>query len=221
MLEQHLKNCSKNLYHILKTLQNNLISYCGQFITEFVSRKIKNFFFFFFFSILADKASDCSNQKQLSLIIRSVDSDCLIKEELLGFLHCDLGLVGKALAEITLDGLINYVFDIRNCRGQDYVGTAAVSGYNNELSIHIFKINSKAIYTHYHSHRLNFVFGAACNIQCISNVFDQIKKFLFYKFSVPLKKMLINSIKEDAPDCQKMVVSLLYYSKGLKSNMVG
>ena len=132
----------------------------------------------------------------------------------MGFLHCDLELVGKALAEIILDGLINYVFDIRNCRGQDYVGTAAVSGYNNELSTHICKINSKAIYTHYHSHRLNFVFGAACNIQCISNVFDQIKKFLFYKFSVTLKKMLINSINEDVPDCQKMVVWLLYYSKG-------
>ena len=113
---------------------------------------------------LLQKLFQKDNQEQLSLIIRYVDSDCVIREELLSFLHCDLELVGKALAEIILDGLINYVFDIRNCRGQDYVGAAALSGYNNELSTHIYKINSKAIYAHYHSHRLNFVFGAACDI---------------------------------------------------------
>ena len=45
----------------------------------------------FFFSILADDASDCSNQEQLSQFIRYVDSDCSIREEFLGFLHCDLG----------------------------------------------------------------------------------------------------------------------------------
>ena len=40
-LEQHLKNCSKNASYVSKTLQNYLISCCGQFITKFVARKIK------------------------------------------------------------------------------------------------------------------------------------------------------------------------------------
>ena len=62
LLEQRLKNCSKNGSDILKTSQNDLISCCGQFITELVVREIKENYFF---SILVDEASDSSNQVRL------------------------------------------------------------------------------------------------------------------------------------------------------------
>ena len=52
------------------------------------------------------------------LIIIYVDSACVIREELLDFLHCDLGLSDKTLAETVLGGLIDLGLDIRNCRGQ-------------------------------------------------------------------------------------------------------
>ena len=66
VLEQHIKTCSKNASYNSKTSQNDLISCCGQSITELVVRKIKENRFF---SILADEASDCSNQEQLPLVI--------------------------------------------------------------------------------------------------------------------------------------------------------
>ena len=177
-----------------------MISCCGKFITELVVRKIKENQFF---SILADEASDCSNQEQLSLVIRYVDGDCVIREEFLGFLYCGLGLSGKALAETVLDGL-----NFRNCSGQGYDGAAAFSGHINGLSANICKINSKAIYTYCHSHCLNLVIGASCNIQCVRNVFDQIKEIsYFFKFSEHQQKILINSIKEHAPDSQKNKLS--------------
>ena len=122
--------------------------------------------------------------EQLSLVIRYVDSDCVIREEFLGFLHRELGLSGKAFAKTVLDGLINLGLDIRNCCGQGCVGAAAVSAHINELSAQICKINSKVIYTHCHSHRLNLVIGASCNIQCVRNVFDQIREIsYFFNFS--------------------------------------
>ena len=114
MLEQHLKNCSKKASCISKTSLNDLISYCRQFITGAIVRKIKENQFF---PTLADEASDCSNQEQLSLVIRYVYSDYVIREEFLGFLHCDLGLSGKTLAEAVLGGSVNLGLDIRNCRG--------------------------------------------------------------------------------------------------------
>ena len=120
-----------------------------------------------------------------------------------GLLHCDLGLLGKPLAETVLSGLINLGLDIRNCDGLGYDGAAAVSGHINGLSAHICKINSKAIYAHCHSHRLNLFIGTSCNIQCVRNVSDQIKEiFYFFKFSESQQKMLINSVKEHA-DSQK------------------
>ena len=74
VLEQHLKNCSRNVSYVSKTLANDLISCCGQFITELVFRNIKQNKLF---SMLADEGSDCSNQGQLSLVIRYVDIDFL------------------------------------------------------------------------------------------------------------------------------------------------
>ena len=109
-----------------------MISTCEQFITELVVRKIKENQFF------SDEAPNCSNQEQLSLIIRYVDSDCITRLEFLGFLHCDLS--GKVLAETGLAGLINLCLDIRNCRGQGYDRAAADSGHINGLSAHICKI---------------------------------------------------------------------------------
>ena len=91
-----------------------MFSYCGQFITKFVVRKIKENRLF---SKFADEPSDYSNQEELSLVIRYVDSDCVTREEFLGSLHCDLGLSGKALIETVLGGLINLGLYIRNCRG--------------------------------------------------------------------------------------------------------
>ena len=79
-------------------------------------------------------------------------------------LHCDSGFLDKELAETVLPGLINFNLDIRNCHGQGYEGVAAVSRHINGLSAHICKINSKAIYTHCHSHCLNLVIYGSCNI---------------------------------------------------------
>ena len=139
------------------------------------------------------------------------------------FLHCDLGLSGKALAGTVLGGLIILGLGLRNCPGQGYDRVAVVYGHLNGFSVHICKINSKAIYTHCHSHRLNLVIGASCNIQWIRNVFTEIKEVsYFFKFSEPEQKMLINSIIKHAPDSQKKkVIWFLSYSIGWKRNRIG
>ena len=112
------------------------------------------------------------------------------------------------MAEIVLGGLINLGLDINNCCGQGYDGAAGASGHINGLSADNCKINSKAIYTHCHSHHLNLVIGASCNIQCVRSAFDQIKEISqVFKFSEPRQKMLINSIKKHTPDSQKKRLS--------------
>ena len=211
MLEQRIKNCSKNARYISKTSQNHLICCGGQFLTALVIRKIIEIIF------LADEVSDCSIQEQLSLVIRYADRDCVTREEFLGFLHCDLGLSGKALAGTVIGGLINLGLGIRNCPGQGYDRAAVVYGHLNGFSVHICKINSKAIYTHCHSHRLNLVIGASCNIKWIRNAFSEIIEVsYFFKFSESEQKMLINSIIKHAPASQEKgyLISVLF--DGLK-----
>ena len=97
-----------------------------------------------------------------------------------GFLHCELGFSGKALAETVLSGIANLTLDIHNCRGHGYDGASPVSGYINGLSAQILRINEKTMYTHCHSHRLNLAVAASCNIQIVRNVLEQIKELSYF-----------------------------------------
>ena len=65
-------------------------------------------------------------------------------------------------------------------------------------------INEKAIYTHCHSHRLNSVVPASCNIQIVRNVLDQIKELsYFFNYSEPRQKILDACIENYAPNSSK------------------
>ena len=122
----------------------------------------------------------------------------------MGFLHCNLGLSGKALAETVLNGIANLTLDIQNCHGQGYDGASSVSGYINGLSAQIICINEKAIYTHCHSHQLNLEVAASCNIQIVRNVLDQIKELsYFFNYSEPRQKILDACIENYAPNSSK------------------
>ena len=98
----------------LPRMSELMYCYCN-FIKDALIKDIKENEFI---SILADEASDCSNQEQLSFVLTFVDKHGDIREELLGFLHCELGLSGKALAETILAEIRNLTLDIKNCRGQ-------------------------------------------------------------------------------------------------------
>ena len=119
-------------------------------------------------------------------------------------MHCELSLSGKALAETILTEIGNLTLDINNCWGQGYDGAVSVSGHINSLSTHRHRISEKAVHTHCHSHWLNVVVAASCNIQYVRNVIDQSKHLsFFFTFSEPRHKMLDLSIENHAPDCLK------------------
>ena len=92
VLENHLQNHQKNASYISKTSQNKLISCCGQVITDKLISEVKNSKYF---SILADEACDSAVKEQLSLVLRYVDSEYNIKEDVFRFVHCKEGLSGK------------------------------------------------------------------------------------------------------------------------------
>ena len=175
-LENHLKTCSKNVSYISKTSHNELIYCLGKFIKDALIKDIKESNFF---SILADEASDCSNQEQLCFVLRFVDKGGKIRDQFLGFLHFELGLSGKALAETILTEIVNLILDINNCQRQWHDRTASISGHIHGFSGHILRINEKALYTHCHNHQLNLVVAASCSIQYVRYALNQISSLIF------------------------------------------
>ena len=83
-------------------------------IAERIINEVKNRQFF---SILADEASDISNKEQLSLVLRFVDENNEIREEIICFLHCDSGLSGESLAKLIMDKTHELGLSMDKCRG--------------------------------------------------------------------------------------------------------
>ncbi|XP_065645795.1 52 kDa repressor of the inhibitor of the protein kinase-like [Hydra vulgaris] len=170
VLEHHLNSCAKNASYISNSSQNELINYCGKYIQNILISDIKENQFFL---IITVEASDCSNQEQMSLIIRFIDSSFDVREEVMGFLHCKYGLSGEALCKTILLCLKDYSLDISNCRGQGYDGAGSVVGHIKGLAKRIKDYNDKAVYTHCFSHRLNLSVANSCKLQEVRNMMEQ------------------------------------------------
>ena len=172
VLEGHLKQHQKNASYTSKTTQNKSITCCGQLISETIVAEIKKNKFY---SILADEACDSAMKEQLSLFIRYVDSSNNVKEDFLRFIHCKEGLSGNDLSSVLITTIKELKLDIMNCREKGYDGAGAVAGHINGLSACILRYNSKALYTHCHSHRLNLCVSDSCKVHSVRNIFDKIR----------------------------------------------
>ena len=56
-----------------------------------------------FFSVLADEATDISNETQMALVLRFIDDTEEIIEKFVSFINCENGISGEALAKSITD----------------------------------------------------------------------------------------------------------------------
>ena len=91
-----------------------MISICGNHIREKI---LKEICIAGFYSVIADEATDAANQEQLSITIRYVGNDVPC-ENFLGFLHCQTGVTGEAIAGNILSQLNTWQLPTSLLRGQ-------------------------------------------------------------------------------------------------------
>jgi len=202
-LENQLKFAPKNATYKSKTSQNEFLSAASDCIVNGITQEIRDAKFF---SILADEARDCSNKEQLSLIIRYVDAkENKIREKFLGFIECNEGVTGAALAKKITDTLEKLGLDVNLARGQSYDGAGNVSGYKNGLSAHILRINDKALYTHCASHRLNLCVAESCKKVEVKNVQDKIQAITyFFTYSPQREEVLVSMVRKYKPNLKNL-----------------
>ena len=76
-LKEQIERADKNMTYLSKTNQNQLIGATSKFIRNAILTNINNGSRFY--SIMADEATDISNKEQLSVIVRYVAPDLLLK----------------------------------------------------------------------------------------------------------------------------------------------
>ena len=66
ILKEHLKSSSSRATYISKTIQNDLIKACGEYIRDKILEEVRSCRFF---TVIADEATDSSNSEQLSIVL--------------------------------------------------------------------------------------------------------------------------------------------------------
>ena len=198
ILKDHFQRAPKNATYRSKSVQNELIQCCADFIRNKLTTEIKKAKYF---SVLADEANDYSNKEQMSFIIRFVDENDEIREEFLEFVHCPKGIKGEQICELIKETVENLGLDMRDCRGQGYDGAGNMAGKYIGAAALIKQDYKSAVYVHCAAHRLNLCVVAACKIQMIKNMMNTIQRASqFFSNSPKRQSYLEKNIKSIYPE---------------------
>ena len=179
MLKEHLKTAAGNALYTSKTVQNEMITICGNIVRRKLLEMVQKAGFF---SVIADEATDIANDEQLSICVRFVEGGSLC-EKFLGFLECRSGVTGEAIAENILSKLVDWQLQPQLLCGQAYDGAGAMAGKSKGAASRILSKYPKALYTHCSAHRLNLCVMKCCSIREVSNMMqtaDKISRFFNY-----------------------------------------
>ena len=176
VLENHLKTAAGNALYTSKTVQNEMITICGNIIQGKLLGMVKKAGFF---SVIADEATDVANDEQLSICVRFVHNGSRC-EKFLAFHECQSGVTGEALADDILSALVEWQLQPQLLCGQAYDGAGAMAGKSKGVASRILSKYHKALYTHCAAHRLNLCVMKCCSIREVSNMMqtaDKISRF--------------------------------------------
>lgn len=140
-----------------------------------------------------------ANQEQLSISMRYVHKNVLY-ERFLGFLTCETGVTGEALAENILTQLTSWQLSPDLLRGQSYDGAGAMSGKVKGVAARINSQYPKALFVHCVSHRLNL----SCSGCEVSNMIDTVSCIArFFNYSPKRQVCLDRWITDTLPTEEK------------------
>ena len=103
---------------------------------------------------MADETRDISNNEQLAIIIRWVDMNYDIHEDLIGMVHVPATTSTTLTADIK-DVLIRCILPLDLCRGQAYDGAANMMGHLSGVAKQLQDEQPAAIKVHCLAHSLN------------------------------------------------------------------
>ena len=193
VLSDHLQSAPANATYTSKTIQNELIVICGDLIRNKILERIRQACYF---SVLADEATDISNDEQLSISIRYVDEGSP-KEVFVEFHKCTTGVTGQAIADDILLNLKNWQLQLEFLRGQAYDGAGAMAGKSKGAAACIVAKQPKALYTHCASHRLNLCVVKCCSIREISNMMQSADKVSHFFSNSPKRQLALEKWIDD------------------------
>ena len=180
-------------------IQNELIECLGEELQSLLLAEVRRAPHFV---VLADEATDSSNKEQLPLVLRFVDLEDTIREELIDVLHCSEGITGEAISNLIEQALLTYNLDMSWFRGQVYDGAGGMSGWLQGCAARLAAKYTKALYMHCSSHCSNLCVANATNVQDVQMFWVKEVNF-FYEYSPKRANELTTFIKDSDSNTRK------------------
>ena len=183
VLRDHVAHSSKNVTYTSSRIQNQILDILGSSIVRVIVQRVRDATFY---TVIADEVTDCSNKEQLSLVLRYVSQeDNLIREDFIGFIECDCGITGRALAEKILSFLSTLGLDPTNLRGQAYDGAGNMSGRVNGTAAVQYPL---ALYLHRTSHSLNLAVVKSLDETSVRNMIGIVNRVSIFFSAHPKRQ---------------------------------
>ena len=194
-------NSAGNALYTSKTIQNELITICGDLLLNAILKKVRTTRFF---PIIADEAA---NDEPLSICIRFVNGTVPC-ERFIAFHECLSGVSGEAIADNILTKLETWQQQPQFLRGQAYDGAGAMAGSSKGAAARITACKVSQGSVHCAPHRLNLCVVKCCKIQEVSSMMqtaDNVCRFFSNspKRQLALEKWISQICSEEKRKCLK------------------
>ena len=141
-------------------IQNEMLSLMGNTIICSIIGEIQKFDFY---SVLIDECVDVSNNEQLAICFRFVDSEFTVHEEFMDLYQCP-DITANTLVTVLLDILLWFNLDLSRCHGQCYDGRSNMAGCRNGVKTQILAKEPRALFTHCYGHSLSLSVADTVNL---------------------------------------------------------
>ena len=153
VLKDHFRTAAKNATYTSMIIQNELIAALYRNLIEELKKELDTATSF---SVMMDEASDFGRKKQVSVVLRYVDTDYVIQERLVNVEHTD-STDAESLVQILLTSLSKVGLTTEKLIGQCYDGASNMRGAIAGVQAKVKSIQPRAIYTHCYAHCTNLV----------------------------------------------------------------
>ncbi|XP_078493212.1 zinc finger MYM-type protein 1-like [Ciona intestinalis] len=201
-ITEYQKKGPSNALYTSKTIQNEIIQLCGNFIRTSIVKGVNNAGYF---SVLADETTDIAGNEQMSITVRYLFNrsinplfpDWQVDEAFLGFVMVE-DLTGEGLARTILQSLVNWGISLCGLRGQGYDGAANMAGRFRGVQSIILESHPLAFYTHCaSSHSLNLVLMRSCEVREIRRALKIVSGVVtFFSSSSKRQSILQSAIRQ-------------------------
>jgi len=194
VLKEHFTNSSRNDTYRSKTIQNELISCCGEIVRKTIVGDVRKANFF---SILADGSTDCSNKEQMAFIVKFADEKSEARKDFLGIFPCKEGVKGAQIATLLKKKTAERGLEMENCREQGYDGAGNMAGKYIGAATLITKEYPAALYVRYAAYRLNLCVAEACKVQIIKSIMSVVRKASYFFDGSPKRQQILEKYDKE------------------------